>query len=81
VIGATHVDLDVGKDALHGIRHHVLGGMTDHLSGGGILGRDDLQRGIGPERSAEIDELSIDAPRQGGAGQFLADAFGDVENG
>ena len=72
VIGASHIDLSVGKATLHGVGHHVLGRMPDHLAGGFVTGRHQLQRHVAIEGKTQVDEPAVDAPgdrrlRQAGA--------------
>ncbi len=65
VIRPADVDLRVREETLHGIRHHVLGGMADHLARLRIFAGDDLDRCVGVERSAQIHQAPIEAAREG----------------
>jgi len=46
VIRAAGIDLGVGKEPLHRVRHQVLGGVTDHLAPFGIASGHDLHGAV-----------------------------------
>jgi hypothetical protein len=80
VVRPADVDLRVREEALHGVRHHVLGRMADHLASLRILAGDDLDRRVGLERSAQIHQAPIDAAREGRSREPRSNGPGDVQD-
>ena len=80
VVGTADIDLCRWPEALHGVGHHVLGGVADHLASLGITRGDDPQpparRG---QRRPQVDERAADVSGERGLRQASADSSGDVE--
>ena len=77
--GRADAELGFGKQLEHGGGQQVRGGVAVDLERLGILGGEDLERGVLFDGAGEIEQLAVDLGHDGGVGQARADASGDID--
>jgi hypothetical protein len=79
VIASARVDLGPRPEPLHGVGHHVLGGVPDHLARLRVAGGHDAERSTAQDRCAQVEPLVRKLAGQRARSETRSDLAGDLE--
>ena len=79
--GGADAELRLGEQVLHGLGHHMGGGVPEGVLAVGVVKREDLQAAILGQRGAQVAHFAVNAGGAGALIQAHANALGNFGRG